>query len=230
MAYKHNDALHKHQVRARRLRKFAIVFVVVVSVGGVFIAFDWLRNQITNTETVVSSENTKSVQAANISVYRTEYFQFQAPDDWVAVAQQDQEKVYTYLKKSASSVDQRIVFYVDLPETTSVSQNIAKLLPVEISEAGDFIPIDTISEHCDTSWPEDLARNPGRIVHKGITMECTPNTQEYNVILGAFGKSDRIEVKRSTGEAMTLTVVYSDLTAYPTPGDLFNILTSLKIL
>lgn len=230
MAYKHNDALHKHQKRVRRLRIFTLIFVMIIGIGSIVVAVDWILNNISNTETVVSSENTKSVQAANISVFRTEYFSFQATDDWVLIDQQSSDNVFTYLKNADSTVDQRMVFYVNLPETTRVNQNISRLLPIEISSSGDFIPIGSVSDHCDTSWPTDLKRNPNRIEHQGISMECTPNTQEYNIILGQYEKSDRIEVTRSSGESMTLTIVYSDLTAYPTPGDLYNIVSSLRIL
>lgn len=230
MAYRHNDALHKHQKRAGRLKKVAVVFSIFLFLAVSAIGIDWIINQINNTETVVSSENTKSVQAANVSVFRTPYFQFQATEDWILVADQSSDNKFTYVKNSGRFVSQRIVFYIDQPIEDRVDQNIAKLIPVEISANNDFIPGSSVSEHCDTQWPEGLARNPSRIVYDNIEIECTPNTQEYNVIAGNIGGSDRIPITLKNGDQHTLTIVYSDLTAYPSPGDIYNLIATLKIL
>lgn len=232
MAYKHNDALHKHQVRARRLRRLAAGITFIILVAGVVIGADWLINQINNTETVVSSENTKSVQSANVSVHRTEYFQFQAPDAWVEIANNSGSgKRFEYVKNNGDLITQKLTVMVDRPAIdTEADFKITRVLPVSIDSEGNFNPLDNVSEHCDESWPNKLRRNPARIVHYSVSFVCDSLSQQYNIVIGENGGSENITIDRNDGTQFSLYIVYSDLTAYPSPGDVYNIVSSFRAL
>ena len=230
MAYRHNDSFHKHQVAAHRTRKLAFFSVLAVVLVLSVIGVDYLINRLSNNDSVVSREVTSTVQSANVSVYRSEYFQFQAPSDWVLVSSLTTDNKFVYVKNKGNLVTQRLVVYIDRPEDKRVDQNIAYLLPVEINSLGSFVPIGTVTEHCDESWPKSLKRNPDRIEHEGVLMECTPNTREYNVMVGKVGGSDRIPVELSSGDEVNMTLVFSDLTAYPGAGDLYSIVSSFSTL
>lgn len=231
MAYRHNDALHKHRVRAYRLRKVSLVFLLVVIVGVVGVGIDWVLNQVDNTETVVSSENLKSVQSANVSVYRTEYFQFQAPESWVEVASESTDKRFVYVKNNGTLITQKLTVIVDRPETNREADfKLTHVLPVQIDEDGNFNPLTSVGSHCNDSFPADLKRNPSRITHEGVSFVCAPSSQQYNIVIGQFGEDESIVANLTDGRQISLFIVYSDLTAYPSAGDVYNIVSSFKTL
>ncbi len=230
MAYRHNDALHKHQKRASKLRIVAIVFSLLLFVGGGAVFVDWFRSQVNNTDTLVTSENTKSVQSANVSVYRTEYFQFQAQDSWIEVANNIPNR-YEYVKNNGYLITQKLTVVINRPITNKEADfKITRVLPVEIDDEGNFNPQGNVSDHCDDSWPENLVKDPSRIVHDDVSFVCAPTSEQYNVVVGESGGSDTIEVVRQDGSKFSLFILYTDLTAYPTPGDIYNIVSSFRTL
>jgi len=230
MAYHHDDSLHTHKVRAKKVRQVAFVMATgLVIIAGVVFA-DWLLNKLSNSNTIVSNEITSTVQASTISVQRTEYYQFQAPDDWVLVAGQSTENKFVYIKKGRLASQRLIVYINAVPVNYETNQAITNVLPVELSELGKFINISEVSEHCENSWPDGLARNPSRIVHERVSVVCTPSSKQYNVAIGEYDKDDIIEVTTSSGDDITLKIVYSNLSANPNSGDLQNIISSFSIL
>jgi len=231
MAYSHNDTLHKHKVRANRFKKAAILVTGIVSVFVLAISIDWFFSQISTSNTIVSSENTTSVQSANVSVYRTEFYQFQAPEDWVAVYSESTDKTFVYVKNNGPLITQKLVVYVNRAERLYEADfKITNVLPVEMGELGSFINIGEVSSHCSDSWPEGLLRNPSRIEHKSVKFVCSPDSKQYNIVVGEYNGSEEISTTLSDGRKVSFTILYSDLTAYPNPGDIYNIVTSFKTL
>lgn len=231
MPYRHNDALHRHRVRAYRFRKVALVASAIVIIVAVGIGVDWILNQVNRSETLVTTEYTKSVQSANIDVYRTEYFQFQAPESWVEVASETTNKRFVYVKNSGSLITQRLMVIVDRPETNREADvQIDRVLPITLDSNNRFNPAVSVSDHCENSWPGGLPRNPSRITHEGVSFVCTPDSRQYNVVIGEVGGDESISATTSDGRQVTIYVVYSDLTAYPSPGDIYNIISSFSIL
>lgn len=231
MAYRHNDAMHKHRVRAYRFRKVAIAAFAVVLLLAVVIGVDWIINQASNTETVVSTENTKSVQSANVAVYRTGYFQFQAPESWVEVASETTDKRFVYVKNSGPLITQRLMVMIDRPETNrEADMHIERVLAATLDSNNSLNPIGTVSSHCSDSWPVGLVRTPARITHDGVSFVCSPDSRQYNVVIGEPDGDESISATMSDGREIKVFIVYSDLTAYPSPGDIYNIISSFNIL
>ena len=231
MAYNHNGNSYKHQVKAIRIRKITFVVVFIFLAVVLFIAFDWIKGQFSTSNTVVSRENTSIVQSANVSVYRTEYFQFQAPEEWVFVSSLSTDKKFVYVKNNDSLVSQRLIVYVDRPVTSMEADfKATNVLPIEVTSLGNFTPVGGVSTHCNDSWPEGLKRNPERITHDGVSFVCHPSSAQYNVIIGQAEGSEIIPATLDDGREITLTIIFSDLTAYPGPGDLFNIISSFNTL
>lgn len=232
MAYQHHVNTHHRFKRAKRVRLVAVFasIITIVSVG--IVGSDWLIAKLNANDTYVSKENVTSVQSANVSVYRSEYFQFQAPDSWVAVAAQSSEKKFVYVKNKGALVTQRLVVYIDRPLTdTERDVAITNVLPVEVTEAGGFANIGEVSAQCRDGWPdEEVKGNPMRITFEKVSFVCNPGSQEYNVVVGEYDGDELIEATLDDGRKVGITIVFSDLTAYPGPGDLYNIITSFSIL
>lgn len=231
MAYRHNDALHKHKVRANKTKKAAIIVTSIVSIFVLVVAVDWFFGQLSSSNTVVSRENTTSVQSVNVSVYRTEYYQFQAPEDWVAVYTESTDKKFVYVKNKGTLITQKLVVYVNRPATLREADfKVTNVLPVEMGELGNFINIGEVSSHCSDSWPKDLMRNPSRIEHESVSFICSPDSKQYNVVIGEYNADEEVSSVLSNGNDVSFTIVYSDLTAYPSPGDIYNIVSSFSTL
>lgn len=231
MAYHHNSAFYKNKTRVRKFNKIALITLSALLIASVIIGYDWIRNQMSNTNTIVSRENNTSVQSANVSVYRTEYFQFQASEQWVALASQTTDKRFTFVKKNRSLVSSRIVVYVDRPAAELDSDyKITNVLPVEIGPNNDLVNIGEVSNHCSTSWPEGLLKNPTRITHKEVSFVCAPDSNQYNVVVGGRGDTEQLRMKRNDGSEATYLIIYSDLTAYPGTGDIYEVISSFQAL
>lgn len=231
MAYRHNDTLHKHQVRAKRLRKVAFAFSTIVAIALVVVFVDWAIGQLSTSNTVVSRENKTSVQSANVSVYRTEFFQFQAPESWVAVSSETTASRFVYVKNSGNLVTQKFTVIVNRPETNREADfNLTRAIPIHIGEKGEFQRTGDVSTHCNDSFPKDGNRDPRRIVHDDISFVCNPDSQQYNINVGIKGGSDQISATLKNGKEINLFLVYGDLTAYPSTGDLYKIIESFSVL
>jgi archaellum component FlaG (FlaF/FlaG flagellin family) len=231
MAYRHNDTLHKHQVRAKRLRKVAFTFSTILVLAVLIILGDWTIGQLSGSNTVISRENQTSVQSANVSVYRTEFFQFQAPESWVAVSSESTANKFVYVKNSGNLVTQKFTVFVNRPESNREADfNLTRVVPIRIGEEGQLERTGDVSTHCNDSFPKDGNRDPRRIVHSEISFVCNPDSQQYNINVGIIGGSEQIPATLQNGKVITLFLVYSDLTAYPGTGDLYNIIESFSIL
>lgn len=231
MAYRHNDNLYRHKSRAHRFRKVTFFFVLAVTIITIGIGIDWLLGRLSNSNTLVTRENSSTVQSANVSVYRTEYFQFQAPESWVAVASETTAKRFVYIKNTGTLVTQKFTVMIDRPETSKEADfNLTRVVPIQIGPKGEFERTGEVSTHCNDSFPQDGNRDPRRIIHDEISFVCNPDSQQYNINVGIRGGTETISATLKNGEKITLFLVYSDLTAYPSTGDLYKIIESFSVL
>lgn len=231
MSYRHNDILYKHKVRANRLKKSAFVITGIASIFVLVVAVDWVLGQLSNSNTVVSKENLTSVQSVNVSVYRTEFFQFQASEAWIAVAGETTNDKYVYVKNNGNLITQKFTVYVNRPEKSKEADlKITNVLPVEMGSLGNFINIGEISKHCSEVWPANSPRDPSRVEQNFVSFVCSPDSEQYNVVVGEYNDDEDISSTLSNGEAVSYTIIYSDLTAYPGAGEMYNIITSFSAL
>jgi len=232
MAYSHNARVHHKHRKARRVGTAALVVVFGLATGVGVIGLDWFRNQRSESNTVVSTENTTAVQSVNVSVYRSEYFQFQASEEWRSVASESSEDKFVYVKNDDFLITQRLVVYVNRPDSLrNADMKITNVAPVVV-RGNRITPIAPkyVSEHCAESWPEGTLRDPARITHDNVSFVCAPDANQYNIAIGEDGGSDAIPFIMSDGREINITMVYSDLTAYPGSGDLFQLLKGFEVL
>jgi hypothetical protein len=202
----------------------------VAAVFATIIGVDWFLNRLSNTNTVVSRSTTTSVQSVNVSAYRTEFFQFQAPDDWVAVAGETTDKKFVYVKNKGTLITQKLIIYVDREiQQREADFKATHVLPTDTSPLGSFVNIGEVSNHCGESWT-GVNRDPARLTHSNVNFVCNPDSGQYNVVVGKNGSNEAIRFEGFQGSSHTYTIVYSDLTAYPGAGDLYNIISGFNAL
>ena len=232
MAYNNNARVHHKHRKARRVGLAAFVVLAVVVLGGVIVGADWFINQKSSSNTVVTTENTTSVQSVNVSVYRTEYFQFQAPEEWRQVVTESTDTKFVYVKNDKTLITQKLVVHVNRSASARESDlKITNVVPVNIiNQRLEPISKNYISDHCSESWPQDLKRNPDRITHDNVSFVCAPDSDQYNLLVGQDGGLDDIKFEMTDGTEVEIAIVFSDLTAYPSSGDLFSIIRGFQVL
>lgn len=231
MAYQQGKSSYKNQVKATRWRKAAFFSALLVFIALSVIAVDFVIQRMSTSNTVVSRTNTTSVQSANITSFRSDYFQFQAPEEWIQVSTLSTDKRYVYYKKDGQRVTQRFIVEIDRPVTDrEATYKFTHALPVQVSELGNLVNVGEVGTHCEESWPENTPGSPKRIEHNNVSFVCAPKANQYNVIIGEYDADEALEVTRDDGTTTTLTLIYSDLTAYPGTGDVYNIISSFTIL
>lgn len=228
--YRHKvNNFHRKKLANRMKRSAQVLVVVLVLISG-YIAVDWLRNELSTSDSVTTVQNTSSVQAASASVYRTDYFQFQAPEEWVYVSSQSTDKKFVYIKNDNQLVTERFIVFVDRPVVDRESDmSLTHVLPVEMID-GQRLKLAEISDHCGEA--EGVARTAPnqRIVLNGASFFCNSASKQYNVIVSEIDGDEGLEFVRESGEKVNLTLIYSDLTAYPSAGDIDRIVSSFQVL
>jgi hypothetical protein len=229
-AYKHTVNNYNRRKRAVKVRRVAVILTGLTALVSIAIGIDWFLNSISNKDTIVTKENTSSVQSASVSVYRTQYFQFQAPEEWVFISSQSTDKKFVYMKKDDALVTQRFTVYVDRPKAEQeVDIPLTNVLPVERADEGR-LKAGVVSTHC-SDVPTDKSLGPNqRVVHEGVSFICSRDSKQYNVIIGELEEDEVLDFVTPTNSAFTLTMIYSDLTAYPNAGDIYNIISTFEVL
>ncbi len=231
MAYHHRVSTHHRSKRARKIKRFTVGFTLLIIIGSAVIGVDWLLSQINNSSGITTTQQHSTVQSANVTVYRTKYFQFQAPDDWISIADSSNDNKFVYVRNDGSIVSRRFSVYINKAALNIESVlDMTRVIPVNYNSNGTFSEIGSVSDHCNDSWPSELPRNPSRIIHDNVSLVCSPSSAQYNVVIGERDGDEKIEATLEDGEKFTLTLVYSDLSAYPTPGDVRSILSSFRTL
>lgn len=231
MAYIHNGTLHKKQVRSKRFRMISFFVVVTVFIMTSIIGVDWIINKLSDSNTVVTKENNTSVQSANVSVYRSEYFQFQAPESWISVVSETTPNRFVYVKNNGNLVTQKFTVFVNRQDIDREADfDLTRVVPIQFGPESNFERIGEVSSHCTDSFPIDGNRDPRRIEHSNVSFVCNPDSQQYNIVVGVSGESEKLPVTLKDNRKINLTLVYSDLTAYPGNGDLYNIIDSFRTL
>jgi hypothetical protein len=228
--YRHNINTHKRTDRAHKIRRAALLITAVLILVGGYITIDWILSSIRSSHSTVTTATTTSVRSASVSSYRTNYFQFQAPDDWVFVSSQSNEKKFVYFKKDGERVTQRFIVYVDRPlANREADMPLTNVLPV-IKVTDNSLEAKQVSDHCikvatlEKNGPND------RIVMDGASFICSRSSQQYNVVISEYEGDEQLNFNSDRNGEYSLSMIYSDLTAYPSPGDLYNIVSTFETL
>jgi len=230
MAYNIKSNSYKQKKRTRKIKRTSLCVLALVLIGLSFVLYDMLRNEFGASRTAVSQPTRSFVRGANITLLRNEYFQFQAPEGWSAVTNDQNDNRITYYKERQGLFTQRIEAYIDRkPLNQEADFRSTHVKPV-VFNGSSVESVEATSEHCREKLPEEAGLNPARIIHNEVSFVCNFDSAEHNILVAQKGGDEAMKFTRSDGQSFTLTLVFSDLTAYPGDGDLDFILKSLEIL
>ncbi len=223
--YYREHSFHKKSRFLQRFRIFIILCVVLVIAAGGFLLVDSI---ILKRKTVIPSKPTTETKAAivsSIDIFKTQHFQFQASKKWIFVANEstDTKFVYRYLRETL--VEHALTIYVNDP---SEKDSASRLLLVSQTEAS--LKAGELSEHCKTLLPKDARNVKQQANFKGATFMCTPDSQEYSIVLGMNGQdASALRLKRPDGSDVTYSIVYQNLTISPNTREIYDIAGSFQV-
>ncbi len=241
MAYHHKVNTYHRTRRANKTKRFTALIIMVMLIGGGAVGVDWLLNEIRSTQTVVSSESNATVQSAQINIFQTPYFKFQADQTWREVSDElnasstDGSKQYLYRSFDKNLIEHELWVTVDLPIDYKLERHNVptRVVPVQIEADGTLTSIGQVSEPCVEALPDKEKDNltPRVIYQKDIEYYCSPNqVNDYFVAVGVPGGTTRLPMKQSDNSVVDISITYRNTTANPGPQQLNSILSTFRSL
>lgn len=222
--YYHLTNYHHRNRHVKRLKRMLVFGVVVVFVAAGVIAFDILRQR--NEKPGPTSQLSTVVQQSPVAILRTEFFQFQAPIDWVEVRNESTTQKYVYREIKNTLINNQLEIYVNNAPKELLAEYV---FPVTINKDQLGITATELSNHCKNSQAtKPASNNPLTVTYKGVTFGCRIDGTEFIIVAGKVGGTPELKLMRPNGSAASYTLVYRDLTANPTGDDFSAILSSFQ--
>lgn len=211
-----------------KLRAIFIVFALVLFGTGTYLYLDYLRDRKVNTDESTTSQKTNTIVSAQISVFKSPYFQFQASNNWVEVPQESTPNKFVYRSFRTTFLEHDLVIYVNqIPPETEIKPT--RVLPIEImsSHVNGFITGE-VSEPCGVSFDKNSVKDVQLIKFSNVSFLCYGKINQYNVIVGKVGGDTNINLLRPDGTTAVYTIYYRDLRAINSSIEIDQIISSFQ--
>lgn len=209
--YYHEHSYHRQTRFIRRVKRLLLILVVVIVLSGAYLAFDsWLQNRKSEQGTA-PTQATTSVYAPKTQFFSTQYFQFEASQDWAHMANESSGNKYVYRKSRNNIVSQNLTILVNNPAPVP---ELTRVLPVEVNATGGLSP-GIVSDHCSKYLPKTAPKITQIVSVEGVEFLCDYDAADYYVVVGAKGAAPPLKLTRPNGETATYTILYMNVTATP---------------
>ncbi len=226
MKYHHNFNDRKRRRFIHRIEFFVGLIVLLLVVVGVVMYILSTNDEAANqSEQSSSSASTTAYYAANVQVFRTPYFQFQADRTWSEALNESKNGKYVYRSLSNSLIKHEFVVYVGRSAPSSIP--VTHVLPVTIVNENS-LKGDVVSDHCSKALPAGQKGGIRTLTYQGVTFDCFADNTQFNVIVGQIGGTPKLSLLRPEGVKETYTIYYSNVTATPEPSQLQQIIASFQ--
>lgn len=238
--YRHHINTHHRARTARRLKKIAQASMVLVVFAGLYIAGDWVVTTIQSNQTVVSKTSSATVQSAQINIFQSPYFRFQADSSWREVSDElnlapnDSSLQYLYRSFDGNFIEHELLVTVNLPENYKLARhNIpTRVMPVRIEQDGSLTQLDAVSAPCAEALPQENPNyQPHTLVQNDIEYFCNPNqVNDYTVTLGIPGGTSKLAMPHKGQEKSIITITYRNISPTPDASMFERIVREFKSL
>lgn len=227
--YKYNTSYHHKSRRARRSTVLAAALLIVTVGAAAYIAIDTFI-QSTKKQDVTSQPTYSSVQGASINLFRTEYFQFQADNNWKEIPTETTNGHYVYRSFKGPLVEHDIIIDVNSTKKEALSNvRTNHVMPVEIDSTGKLNVVNGAGDHCKTAVPKDVQKTvPLMVTQRQVTFACSPDSVLYEVKLGVVGGTTDMLIPRPDGTSAKYVVTYRNLKFTPDDSVLRNIVDTFQ--
>ena len=221
--YYHLTNYHHRHRHVKRLKRFFIAALVLIVIVVGLVGADIFRQH--KEKPSPPSQLSTVIQQAPVAVLRTEFFQFQAPVNWVEISNESTSQKFLYRDIKNTLINNQLEVYVNSAPKNLLAEYV---VPVTVNSDHLSLTAGILSDHCKKAVPKPLDHNPVMVTYNGVTFGCRIDGTEFIVVAGQKGGTTDIKLIRPNGKATTYTLVYRDLTANPTGNDFTNILNSFQ--
>lgn len=228
-SYYREQGFHSRKRYLRRLRYVWALILVGLLVAGCFFAYDVITNRKKSDEASKESTAVTSLVVADTQLQSSPYFQFQSSRNWRAIANESRSNHFVYRQYNGPLIEQDLTIDINrgTPEVLALVQT-TRVLPVKASQTGKLTLVGLISDHCKSAFKPGGIRNPSVITYKEVKFSCNPDTTNYIAVVGLVGGTDTMVLNRPSGGTATYNIMYRNLTAQPTGGDMDNIIKTFE--
>lgn len=217
----------------RRLKKFLrIVFwliLAIVLVGLALLARDIYNQSKVSDQDSKLSKPINSTVVSNTVTHTTPYFQIKTPTKWRAVTNETRDGHYVFRQFSGQLVEQEIIVKVnDQSQDVLPLVQVTRVLPVNVTDEGNFIVAEQVSDHCKKSVKPGTDHTPQIITVSRTTFACNPDSTSYMVVVGQIGKTNTMLLPRPNGQTAPYRITYLSSSALPTARDFINIVETFE--
>ncbi len=232
MSKYHHRASNYYVARKRRyLRRVVASFTALLVIVGIVVAVDVYISSRSSTS-VVSSETNSVVLPRSTNILRSQFFQFQASDQWRAVAGTAlSANQFVYRALNGQLTEQELVISVsNTPKEVLANTQISRVYPVKPTPDGRLESDGGISAHCKTLLPAGSSRVPLNLTYKQVLFPCNPDAGGYIVVVGAVGGGIEMSLPRPNSLKTSYTIMYKNLKANPNSNDIDDIIKTFQTL
>lgn len=228
MAYQKDKNLHRKRVRSHRtiVGSFMILFLAILVAGIIFV--DRIINQSESSRFVDTGVQAK-VESSTINIFRTPYFQFQAPRDWREITEETTDSRFVYRGFKENLVAHQFVVEVDnSDDEVQITNNVTRAYPFSVVE-NRIVPTADISDHCG-DLEKDLPKKKIRINYENTEFDCVVDGASYIVSLTEDGGSEVFKHTGQDGVERTFKVTYQNSEFTPSGSYLRSIVKTFLLL
>lgn len=223
MKYDYQISPHKKKKYLKKVYFFIIFIFVFFALGAAAIRVDSYIQNKKNTPDQTTTEKTTAYFASSTKIFRTQYFQFQAQNNWTEIPAESTDNKFVYRGQNKSLIEEELVVYVDdIPDNLAAT----RILPVSLSDEGHMIPSE-VTDHCNESVG-GFKSNDKIIMYKKVKVNCDIDNTQYNVLIGLSGGTTEINLIRPDSTKTKYTLYYRNVKAVPDASGLIDIVKSFQ--
>lgn len=217
---------HKNKPKVvRRLKWFfwgGLIAAILVVAG--FFAYSFYI--VKPAEELPTSSVRTTVIAPDITVFNTQYFQFQAGKNWTEIAS-NEENIFRYRAIRDPLTEHDLAIYVNpsQPEINRLRATRAQV--VELTEDGSFSAVGGITESCAKAG--DNVQDNDIVTFNDTTFKCVAGGALFDVLVSQKGGTPVMPVQRPDGSTINLVIYYRDLRATPDGRELKQIVDTFQV-
>lgn len=230
MAYKKGRNLHKKRVRSKRtiVASFMLLFLAIIVSGIIFV--DRILSETESSRFVDTGVQAK-VESSTINIFRTPYFQFQAPRDWREITEETNESRFVYRGFKENLVEHQLIVEVDNDRTqfpVDIADEITRAYPFK-EENNRIVPTAGISDHCG-DLEEGLPNKLIRMTYENTEFDCVVDGSSYVVSLTEDRGNEVFTHVGQDGVERTFRVTYQNSAFTPSGAILRSIVKTFLLL
>lgn len=210
---------HRHIKRLKRLIAGACLLTILIA--GLIIG-DVLR--LRRKPAPPPTQQSTIIQQSPVSIFRTEYFQFQTGSKWAAIATDGNNGMYVYRNLDQSFIQQELDVYVN---KTPNELTATYIVPVAAAVDGR-LTARALSPHCKNALPADAKKTATPVTYLKVTFTCITDGTDFRVLAGIENGTPNMKLIRPNGASANYILYFHDVTANPSAEQFEQILNSFQ--